>query len=407
MKVVQDDALFHITTQMTDRHLGGSVVLNGSLEAFDVQRTTAAGTSLGAAGTGSGTKRVSQGTAGGVDGRDHRGGIEKSASASMDAAEASGGLSPTVPTFDQFALPPPSSSTASNEDAEDADGVTTTVFNMNTATTITNNNNNVSDAFVDREAISRARAFSLTSTHTGLDEGGAQLNRVRSRSGTMDSTGQRSRSGSLVLAGGGRSSRSGSMASGDGERVRHDLVAILNESWPDYDFGSTSPSSFVKHDDKKAKANVVQKINGYLASLGEDNPGFLKSVWDTINDTIVFSMQGQADDNANGAGGGGGNNKSSSGAPCDLYSYEPDGDDDEGGPFSEGGVTWSFNYFFHNRGSGKILYFTCTAKSGGNNANGDNSEYECRDEGNGSDDEEEVEESERSYYCSEDDESFV
>jgi hypothetical protein len=39
-------------------------------------------------------------------------------------------------------------------------------------------------------------------------------------------------------------------------------------------------------------------------------------------------------------------------------SYRPDGTSD---PFSESGIIWSFNFFFHNRRLRRVLFLTCRA----------------------------------------------
>jgi hypothetical protein len=41
-----------------------------------------------------------------------------------------------------------------------------------------------------------------------------------------------------------------------------------------------------------------------------------------------------------------------------FLSYRPDGTSD---PFSESGIIWSFNFFFHNRKLRRILFLTCRA----------------------------------------------
>jgi repressor of RNA polymerase III transcription MAF1 len=42
----------------------------------------------------------------------------------------------------------------------------------------------------------------------------------------------------------------------------------------------------------------------------------------------------------------------------EIFSYRPDGTSD---PFSESGIIWSFNFFFHNRKLRRILFLTCRA----------------------------------------------
>eukprot|EP00271_Cylindrocystis_brebissonii_P004443 TRINITY_DN160_c0_g1_i2.p1 TRINITY_DN160_c0_g1~~TRINITY_DN160_c0_g1_i2.p1 ORF type:complete len:119 (+),score=24.50 TRINITY_DN160_c0_g1_i2:652-1008(+) len=44
----------------------------------------------------------------------------------------------------------------------------------------------------------------------------------------------------------------------------------------------------------------------------------------------------------------------------DVYSYKPDV---EGGPFTEKGSIWYFNYFFYNRKLRRVLYFSCRCVS--------------------------------------------
>ena len=41
-----------------------------------------------------------------------------------------------------------------------------------------------------------------------------------------------------------------------------------------------------------------------------------------------------------------------------IYSYRPDGTSD---PFSETGIIWSFNFFFHNKRLRRVLFVTCRA----------------------------------------------
>ena len=41
-----------------------------------------------------------------------------------------------------------------------------------------------------------------------------------------------------------------------------------------------------------------------------------------------------------------------------ICSYRPDGTSD---PFSETGIIWSFNFFFHNKRLRRVLFVTCRA----------------------------------------------
>ena len=56
-------------------------------------------------------------------------------------------------------------------------------------------------------------------------------------------------------------------------------------------------------------------------------------------------------------------------------SYRPDGTSD---PFSESGIIWSFNFFFHNRKLRRILFLTCRAdgKNSSNDENNDDESFE-------------------------------
>jgi len=129
------------------------------------------------------------------------------------------------------------------------------------------------------------------------------------------------------------------------------LILTLNAKFPDYDFTSSTPSSF------KAAGNVaavIHAINSRLsASLCGGSPttevganrfqqhkinpdSFLPELWEEAAKNIPF------DD-------------------CQVFTYVPDV---QGDPFSDDGVLWSFNYFFFSPSAKKILFFTCMAKRG-------------------------------------------
>jgi hypothetical protein len=108
------------------------------------------------------------------------------------------------------------------------------------------------------------------------------------------------------------------------------LISTLNASFPDYDFSSASPDSFVVQE----MNSVVQKVNSFLAELTTVNSTFLQEMWQDIS--TVMDLKN-----------------------CEIFSYVPDMEED---PFSDG-VLWSFNFFFFNKELKRILYFTCVATS--------------------------------------------
>jgi hypothetical protein len=113
-------------------------------------------------------------------------------------------------------------------------------------------------------------------------------------------------------------------------RLLIDLISTLNASFPDYDFSSASPDSFVTQEMNL----VVQKVNSFLAELTTISSTFLQEMWQNINTVMELKN-------------------------CEIFSYIPDMEED---PFSDG-VLWSFNFFFFNKELKRILYFTCVATS--------------------------------------------
>ncbi len=123
-------------------------------------------------------------------------------------------------------------------------------------------------------------------------------------------------------------------------RLCVELKSTLNESFPDYDFSSAKPESFVVD----RIDNVIRIVNNYFSDLMKEEPNFLENLWTAIDSEVKLSH-------------------------CEVYSYIPDM---EGDPFSDEGCLWSFNYFFIDRDNKKIAYFTCVAsrRNGRNGRNG-------------------------------------
>jgi len=148
-----------------------------------------------------------------------------------------------------------------------------------------------------------------------------------------------SRPGSLEDRGTGGGSASPSSPFGDltdhqtRKKLVH-LIATLNASYPDYDFSTAKAESFTW----KTGAEYMHMVkNSILTTLAEADTSLGSSVnlceqlWQQIESEISPSE-------------------------CDIFSYIPDLDSD---PLSDGKI-WSFNYFFYNHRSKKVLFFTCS-----------------------------------------------
>ena len=333
MKILDTPGLSVISRSLTDRKLGSSNVrLNGSLEVFACSKRT----NISSSSADNSRPRARTNSSGNVKYK-----TEKKKNADVSP----------VPTFEQFA----------RTSQPETSAPSSSIFSMELNDESTTYNSSANGKSVgrllqapsDREAIGRARAFSLTSTANGLDDNGQMLVEARSRSGTLDSLGggggNRSRSGSVVSSKGGgggsksnsrRGSRSGSLTgprfpslATEADRLRTDFIGILNETWGDFDFSGASLKDF--HDEKN-KSKVIQDVNVLLAELTAGDGHFLMGMWSAVEDAISLSNEA-----------------------VEVYSYQPEGAD--GDPFSEPGNVWSINYFFFNKDLKAILYFTCVA----------------------------------------------
>lgn len=127
------------------------------------------------------------------------------------------------------------------------------------------------------------------------------------------------------------SSPLGNLLDSSTRKLLVDLILTLNSTYPDYDFTNVTPEDFCRERDYKM---VVNSVNQKLARLDEvSHPGFCTELWASIDDVI-----GSAD--------------------CQIFSYLPDPDDNV---FSCGKL-WSFNYFFFNKKTKKILFFACWSR---------------------------------------------
>jgi len=124
------------------------------------------------------------------------------------------------------------------------------------------------------------------------------------------------------------SSPLGNLLDSSTRKLLVDLILTLNSTYPDYDFTNVSPEDFCRERDYKM---VVNSVNQKLARLDEVSAApFCLELWTAVDEVI-------------------------SSADCQIYSYLPDPDDEQ---FSCGKL-WSFNYFFFNKKTKKILFFAC------------------------------------------------
>ena len=168
------------------------------------------------------------------------------------------------------------------------------------------------------------------------------------------------------------------MAEPAARRTLVHLILTLNHAYPDYDFGALRAHHFKK---EPGPASVEDAVDAHLLGVarvwdatpgygGADTP-FLEALWGAI-------------DSAAGLG------------ECDVYSYKSDGEADpfgelcgrDGGcwfstrpsffnqppphPHStaEDGAVWSFNFFFYNRRSKRVVYFACRGLARGGGGDG-------------------------------------
>mmetsp|Transcript_9764 Transcript_9764/g.13254 ORF Transcript_9764/g.13254 Transcript_9764/m.13254 type:complete len:234 (-) Transcript_9764:111-812(-) len=117
------------------------------------------------------------------------------------------------------------------------------------------------------------------------------------------------------------------------------LILTLNHMYPDYDFSALRAHHF----HKEASLHVVQtNIDSLLLEtsklwgancVGADT--FSEALWLAVDEVITL-------------------------CDCDVYSYTAlmDGD-----PFADPENLWSFNYFFYNKKSKRVVYFCCRSRN--------------------------------------------
>lgn len=113
------------------------------------------------------------------------------------------------------------------------------------------------------------------------------------------------------------------------KRTLFDIVALLNLSYPDYDFTQTKSNRFslVNYQD------CVRNVDGKFSATVSNYSRVRDEIWKAINEEINVPL-------------------------CTIYSYIPDYNSD---PFTEDGCIWSFNYLFYNKSLKRFLFFACRA----------------------------------------------
>jgi len=146
----------------------------------------------------------------------------------------------------------------------------------------------------------------------------------------------------------GRSSSLGDLGEPSSHKIIVNLIATMNEIFPDYDFEIIKPNQFIYQD----LSAVMRNVNTYLAEFNDLGNQLLTKLWQSLDYVIELSR-------------------------CDILSYVPKYDDDS--LFSDG-CLWSFNYFFFNKESYRICYFSCVAESNLRIANINDTTFDDDDE---------------------------
>ena len=113
-------------------------------------------------------------------------------------------------------------------------------------------------------------------------------------------------------------------------KMLFNLTALLNASFPDYDFSAAKGDHFSACPDIDT---VRRLLDTHLGPSSQVYYQLKPTLWALIDEEIKLR-------------------------DCLIYSYNPDLSVD---PFSEDGCLWSFNFFFYNRGLKRILFLACRA----------------------------------------------
>lgn len=106
------------------------------------------------------------------------------------------------------------------------------------------------------------------------------------------------------------------------------LIAALNDTFPDYDFNHTKFEQFREEN----VTNVIKLVNNYLVEVTTQHPLFLDKLWSTLDELVTIRS-------------------------CEVFAYIPDINDDD---YHHN--LWSFHYFFFNKSSHRLIYFCCSGR---------------------------------------------
>jgi len=115
-----------------------------------------------------------------------------------------------------------------------------------------------------------------------------------------------------------------------------DLIALLNLSYPDYDFSGLKMEDFSR---EIYKQRLMNSIN--LSLREAFNGEQLNQLWKVVDHIISI-------------------------VDSEIYMYHPDRNqlDPTGDPLSlSNGKIWTWNYFFYNKKLKRVLFFTCCARN--------------------------------------------
>ncbi|KAL3120334.1 hypothetical protein niasHT_009262 [Heterodera trifolii] len=112
-------------------------------------------------------------------------------------------------------------------------------------------------------------------------------------------------------------------------RTLFNILALLNQCYPDYDFSQTKSAAFTTVTYQECTACV----DGKLVATVHNYSRFRDHLWQTVEEAIKVSE-------------------------CSIYSYIPRY---SGDPFTEDGCIWQFNFLFFNKSLKRFLFFACRA----------------------------------------------
>lgn len=124
-----------------------------------------------------------------------------------------------------------------------------------------------------------------------------------------------------------RTSSLGDLSEPSSQALFMDMIAALNEAFPDYDFEGSKIEQFKDI----SVADATRLVNSQLVELTLQDSMILQDLWSSIDEVMTLRH-------------------------CEVFSFTPDDDND-------GEFLWRLNLFFFNKTSRKLCYFACEARS--------------------------------------------